>query len=89
MIFVLLFTLRPLALKYLNSAKDFKANVDALIGAEATVAEVDPANPQKGMVKIDADHWTINSATPLKTGESVKIEKIDGTTLIVSRQEEK
>jgi membrane protein implicated in regulation of membrane protease activity len=89
MIFALLFTLRPLALKYLNSAKDFKANVDALIGATATVAEVDAANPRKGMVKIDADHWTVSAAAPLKTGESVKIEKIDGTTLIVNKQEGK
>jgi membrane protein implicated in regulation of membrane protease activity len=53
------------------------------------VTEVDAENPRKGMVKIDADHWTIAAPAPLKTGESVIIEKIDGTTLIVNKPEGK
>ena len=86
-IILLLFTLRPLALKYLICNKDFKDNISALIGTAATVAEVDGANARKGIVKIDADHWTISADKPLAAGDIVKINKIDGTTLLVTKEE--
>jgi len=83
-ILALLFTLRPFALKYLIKAKDFKDNIAALIGTTATVTEADGV---KGMVKIDADHWAISADKPLAAGDIVKINKVDGITLLVTKEE--
>lgn len=85
-IFLLLFTLRPLALKYLNKAKDFKSNIDALIGKTTVILSVEEENNKRGKTKIDADEWSVESDAPLKTGDSVKINKIDGTTLLVTKE---
>jgi len=86
-IFALLFTLRPFALKYLIKKNGFRDNINALIGKTATVFEIDSANNKKGWVKIDADHWAVEADKQLAAGNSVKINKIDGTTLIVSKED--
>lgn len=86
-IFALLFTLRPLALKYLaRRGKGFKSNVEALVGKETIVFGVEESNNKKAKTKIDADEWSVESDTPLKEKDIVKIEKIDGTTLIVRKE---
>jgi len=85
-IVLLLFTLRPLALKYLIRAKDFKDNIAALIGKTASVFELDTNNPNRGWVKIDGDNWAVEAQGALAVGNTVKIEKVDGSTLIVTKE---
>ncbi|MDR0952842.1 MAG: NfeD family protein [Elusimicrobiota bacterium] len=87
-IFVLLFTLRPFMLKYLNkNGKDFKSNIEALIGKKAEVFNVQNEDKTKALVKIDADQWPVISNKPLVVGDKVKVESIDGATLIVKKEE--
>ncbi|MDR1684234.1 MAG: NfeD family protein [Elusimicrobiota bacterium] len=88
-IFILFFSVRPFALKYLNQAKHFKSNVDALAGKNVTISEVDAADSTKGRVKIDGDIWLVQAGAPLKTGDTAVIKKIDGATLLVTKEEAK
>jgi membrane protein implicated in regulation of membrane protease activity len=83
----LFFTLRPLALKYLIQAKDYKSNMDEFIGKTATIYDVDVADAKKAKVKFDADEWAILADKPLKNGDAVKILKIDGITLMANKEE--
>jgi len=87
-IFTLLFALRPIFLKYLNKgAEHVKTNVDALAGKKAAVFEVKEDDDKKGTVKIDGDLWNILCASPLKKGDVVVVERVEGVTLIVKKGE--
>lgn len=93
-IFILLFTLRPLALKHLNKkAKGFRSNTEALVGREAKVFDVHTAvaeghtHANKARIKIDADEWTVTCTQALKDGDFVRVISIDGTTLTVKKEE--
>lgn len=87
-IFTLLFTLRPIFLKYLHKGEHHvKTNVDALAGKKAKVFEVSAEDNKKGTVKIDGDLWNIHCNTSLKKGDDIVVEKVEGVTLSVKREE--
>lgn len=87
-IFALLFTLRPIFLKYLHKGQlHVKTNMDALAGKKARVFEVSAEDDKKGTVKIDGDLWNIHCNTALKKGDDVVVEKVEGITLLVKREE--
>jgi len=87
-IFVLLFAIRPIFLKYLNKgAEHVKTNVDAIIGRKAKIFEVKPEDAKKGTVKIDGDLWNVHCDEPLKQGDAVVVMKLEGVTLTVKKGE--
>lgn len=87
-IFMLLFALRPLFLKYLNKgAEHVKTNVDALQGKKGIVFEVKEDDDKRGTVKIDGDLWNIQSDAPIKKGDAIIVQRVEGVTLIVKKGE--
>ena len=83
---IMLFTLRPFALKHLiKSGAHFKSNMDALIGRAVIITEVFPDDNKKGKAKIDGDEWVLHSETPLVKEQEAVIVKVDGATLIVKK----
>ena len=85
-IFILLFTLRPLVLKYLNKkGEGFKSNMEALIGKELTVSQT---NGQTGKyyAKNDGDLWELFCEEKLSQGDKVKVYKVDGIKLFVKKE---
>ncbi len=64
--------------------KNFKTNADRYIGKEAVVlAKLDEG---KYRVKIFSEEWNATCDDILKPGEKVKILKLEGTNLKVSRE---
>jgi membrane protein implicated in regulation of membrane protease activity len=61
--------------------------MDALAGKAITVYGVNGGDAQKASARIDGDVWAVQADKPLKDGDSVKILKIDGTTLITLKEE--
>lgn len=85
-IFILLFTLRPLVLKYLNKkGQAFKSNMEALIGKELTVSQTN-AQTGKYYAKNDGDLWELACEEKLSQGDSVKVFKVDGIKLFVKKE---
>lgn len=84
---ILLALTRPLAIKYLND-KTVRTNADSLIGEIAIVTEDIDNIAGKGAAKIQGEEWTARSTedeTMIEKGEKVKILKISGVKLIVSK----
>jgi putative membrane protein len=81
---LLIFT-RPLALKFLHT-KRIKTNADSLIGKTALVTQ-DITEWEKGQVKTNGAVWTAASSdgTTIPTGSECIIERIEGVTLIVRK----
>jgi membrane protein implicated in regulation of membrane protease activity len=72
---------RPFA-KRITKDSPKKAAADRLIGKEALVIE--EVTPHKGgLVKIDGDIWKAVAAQIIEDGETVNIEGIEGTKLVV------
>ena len=83
---IVLFLVRPFATKYINS-KAVKTNIDAFIG-KILVVKKDIDNFQmSGRVDMDGSTWIAVSAdgSAIKTGEEVKIVRIDGAKLVVEK----
>jgi membrane protein implicated in regulation of membrane protease activity len=60
-----------------------KANVDGLIGERALVTQdIDPLHGT-GMVKVMGEVWRADATEPIRAGEYVWIEAVQGTKLIV------
>jgi len=81
---VLLIFTRPVAVKKLNIGKE-KTNSESLVGQSAVViAEI--TQDQKGQVKVGGQIWSAASVNTSSVGvdSRVKIERIEGVTLIVS-----
>ena len=82
---VLLFTVRPYALKRFNPKRS-ATNVDAMIGKQGIVtAKIDNTN-QTGAVKVDNMEWSARSAIHgqmIEEGQAVNVEAVDGVKLIV------
>lgn len=81
---LLIFTLRPLALRYLRSTPESHTNWRRLIGADALVLQ--RVDTHGGLVKIGGEEWTARSAragSSFEPSTSVRVERIDGATAIV------
>lgn len=82
--FILFFTLRPFALKYLYKNKQpVSSAVDSLIGKTFKITEV---KGDKAYIKSDADIWEVKANEPLKKGDSVEVKAVKGITLIVDKK---
>ena len=86
---VLLYFTRPIALKYFKVGRT-KTNADRLVGETGKVTEEINNLNAKGLVKISGQIWTSrsleNNVIPIET--LVKVERIDGVKLIVSKLED-
>lgn len=87
---ILLYFTRPIALKYFKVGRT-RTNADKLVGETGKVTEeIDNLNA-KGLVKISGQIWTSrsseNKVIPIDT--LVKVDRIDGVKLIVSKLEDK
>ena len=82
---VLLFTVRPIALRHFNPKRS-ATNVDAVIGKQGIVtAKIDNA-AQCGAVKVDGMEWSARSLIHeqiVEEGQLVTVESVDGVKLIV------
>jgi membrane protein implicated in regulation of membrane protease activity len=75
-------TIRPIFKKTMLKSKQYKTNVDALIGRHVQVTE-DISPMQDGMVKAGGEFWLAWSDSPIKAGETVVVESVSGTKLKV------
>ena len=66
-----------------------KTNADRLIGMEGIVLEEIDSLESVGQVKVSGQIWSAKAETEVRipVGETVRIEKIEGVKLIVSRKE--
>jgi membrane protein implicated in regulation of membrane protease activity len=79
-----LYFVRPFFKKMIKKSKTIESNVDALIGAEAIVSsKITPFTP--GFVKVSGEIWRAESNVEILEGDTVKIKKINGTTLTVEK----
>ncbi len=77
---------RPFVKRF--AKKDFNpTNADRCIGETALVTEDIDNKNEKGAAKVNGIEWTARSldGSPIEKGRSVKIEKIDGVKLIVTK----
>lgn len=77
---------KPLLNKFVDKDKPLKTNAFSLINKEGiVVSKISPND--NGQVKVDGQYWTaINENHQIiDIGETVKIEKINGVKLVVSK----
>lgn len=87
---VLLLSLRKICLKYLLKNDNATTNVDGLVGT--TQKLVEPITKDTaGAVKISGVVWTAVAENDvlIEKGESVKIERVEGNKLVVSKIKQK
>ena len=75
--------IRPLFKKYV-AKKKIETNVDSLIGAGAVVIE-EIKSSGMGKVKVASEVWLAVSKENIEVDESVVVEAVDGTKLIVRK----
>ena len=75
--------IRPLFKKYV-AKKKIETNVDSLIGAPAVVIEKIKAKGT-GKIKVAGEIWLAVSKEDIEVDESVVIEAVDGTKLVVKK----
>ena len=87
---VLLLCLRKICLKYLLKNDNTTTNVDGLVGTTQKLVEPITSDAA-GAVKISGVVWTAvaESDTNIEKGEMVKVERVEGNKLIVSKIEQK
>lgn len=86
---VLLALLWPFIRKFLNPGLQ-KTNIDAVIGTQGRVtAEINNVEAV-GQVKLGAMYWTARSTSgePITEGTLVKVDRIEGVKVFVSKAEE-
>ena len=74
-------------IKKFNSTKHIPTNLDRVIGKVGEVTK-DIKHNNYGEVKVMGTIWTATSDEEISIGEKVKVEKIDGVKLIVSKNKE-
>ena len=80
---VSIYTLRPLARKYLKNHEK-KSNVDALIGKKAQITEtINP--PALGLIKIEGEVWRAEASENIEKGALVEVVAVEGTRLKVRK----
>ena len=87
--FLLLFSTRPLALRYINQ-KTVRTNVDALVGKKARVTTEIDNDEAKGTAVVSGQEWTARSAdgSRIPKNTMVEIQAVSGVKLIVSKCKE-
>ena len=88
---ILLFCTRPWALRYFNSQKKEKTNVDSLIGKTAVVTSAISNLEAQGEAVVNGAAWTARSeedSVEIPEGTHVEIVAVQGVKLIVKRKEE-
>ena len=88
---ILLFCTRPWALRYFNSQKKVKTNVDSLIGKTAVVTSAISNLEAQGEAVVNGAAWTARSeedSVEIPEGTHVEIVAVQGVKLIVKRKEE-
>lgn len=87
---LLLAVTRPI-LKKFKVGKITPTNLDAEIGRTATVIVAIDPDKDEGRVKLRGVNWKARTSdgTALPEGTLVKVDRIDGTTLYVTRAEQK
>lgn len=84
---LLILCTKKLADKTILKQKSFKTNSDKLIGKTAKITQaIDPIEGT-GRAIVSGESWkaTTNDGSKIEKDETVKINKIDGVTLIVSK----
>lgn len=81
-------TLRPVMHRLIGKNQARAATgVAALPGATGVVTEAIPAGITGGRVRIQGDDWhAVTTGGPIAVGETVVVERVDSTTLIVARR---
>lgn len=85
-IILIVFT-KPLTKKFFKT-KDTSMNNNAIIGKKGTVIKSIKNSESKGQVKVDGELWSAiiaENEKPLKEGDSIIVEKIDGVKLKVKK----
>ncbi|MDO4283094.1 MAG: NfeD family protein [Clostridia bacterium] len=85
-IILIVFT-KPLTKKFFKT-KDSSMNNNAIIGKKGTVIKPIKNSQTKGQVKVDGELWSAiisDDEKPLKEGDSIVVEKIDGVKLQVKK----
>ena len=88
---ILLFCTRPWALRYFNTQKKEKTNVDSLIGKTAVVTSAISNLEAQGEAVVNGAAWTARSeedSVEIPEGTHVEIVAVQGVKLIVKRKEE-
>jgi membrane protein implicated in regulation of membrane protease activity len=80
---ILLLLLRPTLTKLLKKDKDFKTNVDSLVGLKVRMTKESNFD-ELGQARVGDVVWSVKSADGevLKEGEIVEITEVDGNKLI-------
>jgi membrane protein implicated in regulation of membrane protease activity len=79
-----LYLIRPIFKKIISKSDTVSSNIDALIGADALVTE--KITPFKtGFVKVFSEVWRADADIGIEAGETVKVERVTGATLIVKK----
>jgi membrane protein implicated in regulation of membrane protease activity len=81
---LLLFAVRPIALRHLKASPQARTNVEALVGAPALVLK--RVDQHTGLVKIGGEDWTARALDPagvFDPGVSLTVVRIDGATAVV------
>lgn len=84
---ILVLSTKKITDKFITKKNSYKTNSDAYIGKVGIVTEKINSIEAKGRVKIQGESWkaaTSNEET-IEKGEKVKVEKIDGVTLYVTK----
>ncbi len=86
-----LFGVRPMLLRrFHHGTPTIRTNVDALIGKVGYVSARIEAGARPGRVIVDGENWrgvSVDDA-PLEPGTKVTVLQVDGTTLLVEREEQ-
>lgn len=85
---VALICMLPVIKKFKKNKKVIPTNVDRVIGKSGIVTKKITAD-YYGEVKVLESIWTARSDEVIEVGEKVKVEKIDGVKLIVTKEEKK
>lgn len=81
---LMLFAVRPVAIRHLRSSPQARTNIDALVGSGARVLQRVDAN--QGLVRIGGEDWSaraLRSDQSFEPGTAVTVVRIDGATAVV------
>lgn len=78
----------PLVKKFKKNKKVIPTNVDRVLGKSGIVTQKITVD-HYGEVKVLESVWTAVSGETIEVGEKVKVDKIDGVKLIVTKEEKK
>lgn len=81
---VSIYTIRPIFKKAMAKQETVKSNVDELVGAKAVVTgKILPS--KAGFVKVQSEIWLAESDEEINEGETVIIQEVSGTKVIVKK----